>query len=51
MSKTISIENLNVVLPDEPMPYIHIVPKGHPPNYKLMRYIIQLSEAGSSTSS
>ena len=42
MPKSISIEKLNIVLPNQPMPCIRVVPKGHPPNYKLMRYIIQL---------
>lgn len=42
MYKTISVEKLNIILPDEHIPRISIIPKGHPPNYKLMRYIIQL---------
>lgn len=38
----IIVQSLNIKLPEEDMPYIRIVPKGNKPNYKLMRYIIQL---------
>jgi hypothetical protein len=39
---SITFESLGFILPDEPMPLIKRVPKGHKPNYKLMKYIIQL---------
>jgi hypothetical protein len=39
---SITIESLGFILPHEPMPLIKRVPKGHKPNYKLMKYIIQL---------